>query len=89
VIDTPKTRTATFTSMFEQCYLGKGNTVVVSTPELNIERVITAINKSMIFIDECPPCQPAVITNQDDHRSKDNFRPASDWNYLQLRKKKW
>lgn len=30
-----------------------------------------------------------VETAPEDYRSKDNLRPSSDWNYLQLRKRKW
>ena len=40
-----------------------------------------------IIIDEVPECVP--FAEEDNTRSKDNFRPASDWNYLNLRKKRF
>lgn len=39
----------------------------------------------MMMFDEVPECTSFA----ENIRGKDNFRPASDWNYLQLRKKKW
>lgn len=44
-------------------------------------------NFDHIIFDEVPEC--STHAEEDNPRSKDNFRPASDWNYLQLRKKKW
>lgn len=40
-----------------------------------------------VIFDEVPECAP--FAEEDNVRSKDNFRPASDWNYLNLRKKRF